>query len=442
MPPRYAYWTIIVDDQPTAFRSGSQEELMPTFNRLKAKNATAVMMWFQNGKLWPSRVDAQEMMHARGEMGRRGDEKQAGRGSFREGGAGSSFRGRDPERKPSQSRERSAWTPRGEPSTPAPARNADAKLDWKPKGDFVPAPKRADRAASFDRESKPDWKSKASKPQSFKASDKPEWKPKGAFTPAPRRSEKPDWKPKGSFDREAKPDWKSKPSSPRAFKPSGSEDRPRSFKRPDFKPSGDDTRSAKPEWKPKGSFVPAPKRSENRDWSSKPSSSQAFKPSRSEKPEWKPKGSFDRESKPDWKSKPSSPRAFTPSRSEKPAWRPNRDSDGRFSSSDRERAPRTEKPEWKPKGSFTPTPRRPRPDWDSKPSSPQAFKPSGEKRKWVPKEEYKKSMGIEAKRDSKWRPGGEHKDPRQKYKDAKKAKWTKFKKDIRARSGGKGKKSS
>ncbi len=47
-------------------------------------------------------------------------------------------------------------------------------------------------------------------------------------------------------------------------------------------------------------------------------------------------------------------------------------------------------------------------------------------------------MGIEAKRDSKWRPGGEHKDPRQKYKDAKKAKWTRFKQNIRARSGGKG----
>jgi hypothetical protein len=27
MPPRYAYWTIIVDNQPTAFRSGSKEDL-------------------------------------------------------------------------------------------------------------------------------------------------------------------------------------------------------------------------------------------------------------------------------------------------------------------------------------------------------------------------------------------------------------------------------
>ena len=131
MPPRYAYWTIIIDGQPTAFRSGTQEELMPTFKRLKAKNDSAVMMWWQNGKLWPSRIDAQEMMRARGEMGRRGDDRQAGSGF------------RDRERKPT--RERSAWTPRGEPSTPAPARNASDKLDWKPKGEFVPAPKRAER---------------------------------------------------------------------------------------------------------------------------------------------------------------------------------------------------------------------------------------------------------------------------------------------------------
>ena len=42
-------------------------------------------------------------------------------------------------------------------------------------------------------------------------------------------------------------------------------------------------------------------------------------------------------------------------------------------------------------------------------------------------------MGIEAKRDGKWRPGGEHRDPRQKYKDAKKAKWTRFKKTIKTK---------
>ena len=193
MPPRYAYWTIIVDDQPTAFRSGTQEELMPTFKRLKAKNDTAVMMWWQNGKLWPSREDAQDTMRARAETGRRGDERQGGSGF------------RDRERKPT--RERSAWTPRGEPSTPAPARNADDKLSWKPKGEFIPAPKRADRPewkskdaseerqpawkpkGSFERNQKSEWSPNPSRPQ------KPEWKPKGEFTSAAGRSDKPVWKP-------------------------------------------------------------------------------------------------------------------------------------------------------------------------------------------------------------------------------------------------------
>jgi len=407
MPPRYAYWTIIVDGQPTAFRSGTQEELMPTFKRLKAKNDSAVMMWWQNGKLWPSRIDAQEMMRARGEMGRRGDEQQAGSGF------------RDRERKPT--RERSAWTPRGEPSTPAPKRGADDKLDWKPKGEFVPAPKRADRT---------EWKSK----DSFEER-KPAWKPKGSFdreqkgewSPKSPRPEKPEWKPKGSFDRDRKP------SSKGSF---DRDERPRSFTRPDFKSSGDDSRATKPEWKPKGSFVPAPKRSEKPEWKSKGSFD------RERKSEWKPKPSFDRDGRPDWKAKPAS-RDGDPSQSEKPqwkpkgsfererkpAWTPNRDSGGRFSAPDSAPISRREKLDWKPKGEGART------------SEPRDFGPSGEKRKWVPKEEYKKSMGIEAKRDSKWRPGGEHKDPRQKYKDAKKAKWTKFKQNIRARSGGKGKKS-
>ena len=34
-------------------------------------------------------------------------------------------------------------------------------------------------------------------------------------------------------------------------------------------------------------------------------------------------------------------------------------------------------------------------------------------------------------RDRKWRPGGTHRDPRQKYKDARKAKWTRFKERLR-----------
>ncbi len=62
MPPRFAYWTIIVDDQPTAFRAAELEELRTVFNRLKQKHPSAELMWFQNGKLWRSRLDAREAM--------------------------------------------------------------------------------------------------------------------------------------------------------------------------------------------------------------------------------------------------------------------------------------------------------------------------------------------------------------------------------------------
>ena len=62
MPPRFAYWTIIVDGQPTAFRAAQLEELRGVFNRLKQKHPSAELMWFQNGKLWRSRLDAREAM--------------------------------------------------------------------------------------------------------------------------------------------------------------------------------------------------------------------------------------------------------------------------------------------------------------------------------------------------------------------------------------------
>ena len=55
MPPRYAYWTILVDGAPTAFRAREREELLPTLHQLQRKHANAEMQWFARGKLWPSR---------------------------------------------------------------------------------------------------------------------------------------------------------------------------------------------------------------------------------------------------------------------------------------------------------------------------------------------------------------------------------------------------
>jgi hypothetical protein len=60
MPPRFAYWTIILDGMPTSFRTREQAELLPTFNQLKKKDPGAIMKWFSGGTLWDSPEQASE----------------------------------------------------------------------------------------------------------------------------------------------------------------------------------------------------------------------------------------------------------------------------------------------------------------------------------------------------------------------------------------------
>lgn len=59
MPPRYAYWTILIDGKATAFRAREREELLPTFNQLARKNADIVMRYFARGRLWDNPEQAQ-----------------------------------------------------------------------------------------------------------------------------------------------------------------------------------------------------------------------------------------------------------------------------------------------------------------------------------------------------------------------------------------------
>ena len=72
------------------------------------------------------------------------------------------------------------------------------------------------------------------------------------------------------------------------------------------------------------------------------------------------------------------------------------------------------------------------------PSEPRDTRTAEGKLEWKPKSDAPRPSGSRrrepgARRDRTWRPGGEHRDPRQKYKDAKKAKWTRFKQTIRTR---------
>jgi tetratricopeptide (TPR) repeat protein len=58
MPPRYTYWTIILDGQPTAFRAADRETLLPTLKQLQSKNPGASLKWFARGKVWDSPEEA------------------------------------------------------------------------------------------------------------------------------------------------------------------------------------------------------------------------------------------------------------------------------------------------------------------------------------------------------------------------------------------------
>src|SRR3954468_11129648 len=80
MPPRYAYWTIIAGGLPTDFRAADQDELMPTFQRIKEKHPDAQMKWFARGKLWESQ-DAARAADRRGDDRRGPPGQRSGRPS-------------------------------------------------------------------------------------------------------------------------------------------------------------------------------------------------------------------------------------------------------------------------------------------------------------------------------------------------------------------------
>ena len=51
---RFAYWTIVIDGQTTAFRALTPEELLPTLKQLQRTSPGAMLRWYQRGRLWES----------------------------------------------------------------------------------------------------------------------------------------------------------------------------------------------------------------------------------------------------------------------------------------------------------------------------------------------------------------------------------------------------
>jgi len=59
VPPRYAYWTILIDHRPTAFRARDRDELLPTLRQLQRTNTDVLLKWFARGRLWDTPEQAQ-----------------------------------------------------------------------------------------------------------------------------------------------------------------------------------------------------------------------------------------------------------------------------------------------------------------------------------------------------------------------------------------------
>ena len=196
MPPRFAYWTILIDNAPTAFRARDAEELLPTLAQLKRTNENVVLKWFSGGTLWDSPEAAREA--------RRGPKVFEKRGAD--------------------------WRPGGEHRDPR------ARFDKK-----KPKPDR-DRRPYGDRP-----------PQNPYGGDRPPQQPCGARPPHKSYGDRRPFKPGGQKPFGARPPFKpggQKPFGARPpFKPGGQ----KSFgARPPFKPGGQKPFGARPPFKPGG----------------------------------------------------------------------------------------------------------------------------------------------------------------------------------------------
>src|SRR5688572_11993425 len=141
MPPRYAYWTILIDQKATAFRAREREELLPTFHQLKRKNSDVVMKWFARGRLWESPTEAQTAQRApKAPVEKRGRD-------WRPGGEHRDPRERFKKRSQPDSARPEPWRPREKPDSRSPSR------PWSAKPRSAPS-----------RSSRPPWNNKPGKP--------------------------------------------------------------------------------------------------------------------------------------------------------------------------------------------------------------------------------------------------------------------------------------
>jgi hypothetical protein len=331
MPPRHAYWTILIGVSPTAFRAHERDELLPTFERLRAKHPEAVLRWFARGRVW---INPEEARAAAAPPA-----SDRGRGSdWRPGGAHRDprdrFRGRKPDKEGRTGRPRESALPPGAPAARPPAGRKPWDRNASRPGQRPPWSKPRDHRAQGPR---PDNR----KPQGPRLPwQKPhEARPQGSRPPGPR--------PPGAG---ARP-WDNRPR----------DDRPRGGMPDDRRPQG-----ARPPWskkpydtRPQGSRPPGPRPpgAGTRPWDNRP---RVDRPRGGRPDDRRPQGA-----RPPWSKKPYDtrpqgsrpPAARPPGASTKPPGRkptgPPAGSDGPFRRREEEpdsRQPKTERVEAARKG--------------------------------------------------------------------------------------------
>jgi hypothetical protein len=374
MPPRYAYWTILVDGQPTAFRAAEPDELLPTLKRLQVKQPGALMKWFQRGRLWESKDEAKDKLDQGYTVGADGalvpPDATAGRGKgWRPGGDH-----KDPREK-YQLAKKAKWQKfkqmvRSRPGHgPKPGEAGDTPVDDAPIEAGFEDP--AFDNAAFGGGEFEDVTAEYLGDDGSSDADAPE-----PTTPDAPAAPATDWRGR------PKPDGEAPPAPKRAW----SGDRPKPAWRD--KPGGGDRGGARPAWKPRPDA-----RGPKPEWKSRPDA-------RGPKPEWTPRPDA-RGPKPEWRDRPSGDRTGGDrpgggrpggdrpwSDRPKPAWR---DKPGGGAGGDRGGArpawtPRPDsrgpKPEWTPR----PDARGPKPEWRDRPSGdrpggdrPGGGRPSGDR---------------------------------------------------------------
>jgi 23S rRNA pseudouridine2605 synthase len=289
MPPRFAYWTILIDNTPTAFRARDREELLPTFAQLKRKSEDVVIKWFAQGRLW----DSPEAQRAVGRKPAYTGEKRGN--DWRPGGTH-----KDPrDRFKKKNRPERAWS-EGDGAPPRSPRS-DSAAGSRPWRDKPAGPARGDRpwsgkpAGAPARNDRP-WQTKPTGPRSERkpwsgkppAGDKRPWsgKPRGdrPWSSKPPTGEKRPWS--------AKPREQSGGAKP--FNPAGERERkPWSKKPPAGAPRSDRPWRDKPAGPPRGDrpWSTKPPSGDRRPWSGKPTGdrSRGGSPAARERKPWQKK---------------------------------------------------------------------------------------------------------------------------------------------------------